>query len=136
MSGEKVNTRLWIIIGASMFAVLVFFLSAVVVLALLAFNLTIKKSEPYAQTWLLLNQSPKVVETIGTPIKPGLLAAGNIEVSGPSGHADLSFPIEGPKGKARVYVKATKEMGVWKMDRVVLDVKTPTPQRFEIETVQ
>lgn len=73
---------------------------------------------------------------IGTPIKPGFLAAGSIEVSGASGHADFSFPIEGPKGRAKVYIKATKEIGVWKMDRVVLEVKTPSPQRFEIEIVQ
>ena len=50
---------------------------------------------------------------MGSPIKEGLLVAGNINIRGSSGEADLAIPISGPKGKAILYAVATKSAGKW-----------------------
>lgn len=56
---------------------------------------------------------PEVVGAIGSPIDPGLFFNGTYEVSGASGHADLSIPVNGPRGHAVVDVVAIKHQGKW-----------------------
>jgi hypothetical protein len=60
--------------------------------------------------------SPSVKERLGEPIKQGLFVSGSIEISGPSGHADIAIPIRGPKGKATLYAVARKSADVWSFD--------------------
>lgn len=54
-----------------------------------------------------------VRQQIGEPIKRGFSTSGTIQFSGPSGSADISFPISGPKGKATVYAVAEKSADIW-----------------------
>jgi len=65
----------------------------------------------------------QVKERLGEPIEKGLFVSGNINTSGPSGHADLAIPVSGPKGKGKLYVMATKRMGIWKCDALQLAVE-------------
>src|SRR5271165_5819583 len=60
--------------------------------------------------------SPVLAERLGSPLKKGWLVSGNIEVSGPSGHADLSMPVSGPKGEGTLYLEAHKQAGLWQLD--------------------
>jgi hypothetical protein len=67
--------------------------------------------------------TPAVVDAIGKPIRAGYIVSGSMNISGPSGRADLAIPIVGPKGDAMIYVEATKELGEWHFDRLVVQVE-------------
>jgi len=54
-----------------------------------------------------------VRQRLGEPVKRGFFSSGNIEISGPSGRADIAIPISGPKGKGTLYVVARKSAGLW-----------------------
>lgn len=60
--------------------------------------------------------NPIVRQRLGEPIKRGFFTSGNIELSGSSGHADLSIPVSGPRGKATIYAVAQKSAGLWKFE--------------------
>jgi hypothetical protein len=60
--------------------------------------------------------NPIVKQRLGEPIKRGFFISGNIEVSGPSGHADIAIPVSGPRGKATLYAVAEKSAGLWKLE--------------------
>lgn len=55
-----------------------------------------------------------LMHALGSPIKEGIFVTGNMKISGASGQADLTIPISGPKGKATLYVLATKSADKWK----------------------
>jgi hypothetical protein len=60
--------------------------------------------------------SPVVRQQIGEPVKRGFFTSGNIQISGPTGQADIAIPIKGPKGEATVYAVARKRGGLWKFE--------------------
>jgi hypothetical protein len=47
---------------------------------------------------------------------------GSIRISGPAGEAQLSIRVEGRKAKGVVHLEATKDMGLWRIERMVLEV--------------
>jgi Cytochrome oxidase complex assembly protein 1 len=67
--------------------------------------------------------SAVVREALGSPIRDGIFFTGKIEVSGSSGRANLSIPIQGPKGRGALYVEASKDLGEWQFIRLVVVVK-------------
>jgi hypothetical protein len=70
-----------------------------------------------------------VTAALGSPVEPGLFTySGNISDAGPIGHAEVVFPISGPKGSGTVYLVADKSGGKWefKVLEVTLD-GTETP---------
>lgn len=60
--------------------------------------------------------NPIVKQRLGEPIKRGFFISGNMEESGPSGHADIMIPISGPRGKATLYAVSEKSAGLWKLE--------------------
>jgi hypothetical protein len=60
--------------------------------------------------------NPIVRERLGEPVQRGFFTSGTIEISGSSGHADLSIPVSGPRGKATIYAVAKKSAGLWKFE--------------------
>jgi hypothetical protein len=60
--------------------------------------------------------NPIVKQRLGEPIKRGFFISGNIEVTGPSGHADIAIPISGPRGKATLYAVSVKGAAIWKLE--------------------
>ncbi len=73
----------------------------------------IKSSDAYKQALEKARISPEVVSILGSPIEDAWYVTGSMNVSGPSGNADLAIPIHGPKGTGTVYVVAKKSAGVW-----------------------
>jgi hypothetical protein len=57
--------------------------------------------------------NPIVAERLGTPLETGWFMSGNINVSGPSGHAEMEIPVSGSKGKGTIYLVADKNAGLW-----------------------
>lgn len=82
----------------------------------------LKSSGAYQLAFERVLQNPEAVSILGTPIESGMVR-GNIQVSGPSGSAMISFPVEGPDGKGTVYVDATKDLGAWKINRMELEIE-------------
>ena len=81
-----------------------------------------KSSDAYKTAVARAKAHPAVVEALGTPIEEGLFLSGKTNVNGPSGEADLSVPLSGPKGKGTLYVVATKTAGQWTYQTLVFEV--------------
>ena len=91
----------------------------------------IKQSDAYSGALARVRAAPAVVEAIGTPIQEGWFLTGSIRVSGGSGAADLAIPISGPKGKATVYVEASKVLGVWHFYGLIVEIQS-TKDRIDL----
>lgn len=103
---------------------------------LIAFVLTIvfgvmKSSDVYKEALARAEASPAVAEALGTPIKAGYFTSGNINVNGPSGNADLSIPISGPKGKGTIYVEAGKSADRWSFSLLEVEI-AGTQERIDL----
>ncbi len=72
-----------------------------------------KHSEVYQTAVSEAQAEPAVIGALGVPIEEGLFVTGNIQISGPSGSADLAIPVSGPDGNATIYVVAEKRAGAW-----------------------
>jgi Fungal protein of unknown function (DUF1783). len=73
----------------------------------------IKRSDIYTQARDRASSDPRVIAALGQPIKTGWMVSGSVEVKNQSGNANLSFPISGPKGDAKVEAVATRDMERW-----------------------
>jgi hypothetical protein len=90
-----------------------------------------KSSDAYKLAFARVQSSPAAVNALGEPLKSGLFVSGNINVNGPSGAANLSIPVSGPKGGGTIQLKATKSVGRWTFDALFLDVAA-TGQRIDL----
>ena len=72
-----------------------------------------KSSDAYKTAVARAKANPEVIAALGTPIEEGMWVSGKTNVDGSSGEADITIPISGPKGKAKVYAVATKRAGRW-----------------------
>jgi hypothetical protein len=104
-----------LIAGALLFMVGIFF----------AITVTLKRSDIYKLAYAELSSNPTATRILGTPIDTGMVQ-GNISTSGPSGSADISFSVSGPKAKGKLYTQAEKEMGRWHIQRMELEVDGAT----------
>jgi hypothetical protein len=91
----------------------------------------IKSSDAYTGALARARSAPAVIDAIGTPIKDGFLVSGNINVSGTTGAADLAIPVSGPKGSASIVIQASKSLGVWHFDHMIVQVDA-TQQRIDL----
>jgi len=83
----------------------------------------IRTSDPFNVGVQRARESPDVVASLGEPIEVGWLISGNINVNGPSGEANLSIPLTGPKGAATLYVVAEKSAGEWVFERLEVEIE-------------
>jgi len=90
-----------------------------------------KSSDVYQQALARAKASSAVSDALGTPIEPGFFAGGSIETSGPSGSANLSIPIHGPKGKGTIYLEARKSAGRWTFALLAVEIDQ-TGQRIDL----
>lgn len=83
---------------------------------------SMKDSDAYKLGVSKLQASSEAISILGTPVSTGF-PMGNIEVSGPTGKASLSFGVQGSKSKGTVYLDAVKELGKWKVNQIELEVE-------------
>ena len=88
------------------------FVGSCALIVMLIFGV-MKHSEVYQTAVSEAQAEPAVIGALGFPIEEGLVVTGNIQISGPSGSADLAIPISGPDGNATIYVVAQKSAGEW-----------------------
>jgi hypothetical protein len=84
---------------------------------------SLKSSDACTQALAQARSNPHVVEKFGQPMQPGWFISGNIQVSGPSGNADISIPISGPRAKGTIYVVAKKSAGRWRFDTLEVEAQ-------------
>jgi hypothetical protein len=82
----------------------------------------LKSSDAYKTAVTRAKNDDRVVAALGTPIREGMFTSGKINVTGPSGEADIGIPISGPKGKATIYVIGTKSAGEWTFSKLSVQV--------------
>ncbi|WP_317933140.1 cytochrome c oxidase assembly factor Coa1 family protein [Halioxenophilus sp. WMMB6] len=105
----------WILLGL-LLALLVFALMATFVF----FLMRLMMGEAYQLSWAAVNSSPAVVAVIGEPIEPGWFVLGSVSTSGPEGSAALQYSITGSLNTGMVYLMASKVMGEWQLDQVIV----------------
>ncbi len=81
-----------------------------------------RSSDAYAQSFARARGDCEVQEALGAPIRAGWWVGGSVEVTGPSGHADLSVPLRGTTGTGTLFVTATKEAGRWTFELLEVEV--------------
>ena len=80
----------------------------------------IKSSDVYRLALTRAQASQEVVAVTGVPLRGGF-PSGSMEVSGPTGKANFSMSVDGPKGSGTLYLEATKSLGLWNFDRIVFE---------------
>lgn len=93
---------------------------------LLIVETSFQHSGCYIQALARARADGNVVQRMGQPLVPGWLALGSINISGPSGNADISIPVSGPKGKGTIYVVAKKSAGEWNFEKLQVEVEGET----------
>jgi cytochrome oxidase complex assembly protein 1 len=98
---------------------------AVVCVAAIVFTVfgAIKSTEVYKSAVARAKADKRVTEALGAPVHEAWYLAGNTNVSGGSGAADLSIPISGPKAKGTIYAVATKSAGRWEFSKLVVKIE-------------
>ena len=114
---------------------LVIFAGFVLLIICLVFGM-MKSSDAYKYAVAKAKAHPSIQKAIGTPIEEGMFITGNINVSGPSGHANLSIPFSGPDGKGTIYAVATKSAGRWTFSTLVVEIKETTAARDYLKFVE
>jgi hypothetical protein len=97
-------------------------LAFIACIVLLVFS-AMKSSDAYKIALARAKKDSRVTEAIGTPIKEGLFVSGNTNVNGDSGESDITIPIHGPKGAAKIYAVATKSEGRWEYSKLMVKVE-------------
>ncbi|MHB8873257.1 MAG: cytochrome c oxidase assembly factor Coa1 family protein [Myxococcaceae bacterium] len=90
-----------------------------------------KTSDAYRGAFSRAEANAAVQQDLGSPIEEGLYLTGSINVSGSSGHADISFPISGPAGTATVYAVADKSGGTWNYTALEAEIEL-TQERINL----
>ena len=91
-----------------------------VVGAFMTVSSMLKSSDAYQMAMAQVRVNAEVSALIGEPMVAGI-PMGSVRLAGPRGEASLSFGISGPRGAGTVYVEATRDMGAWKLDRMVFE---------------
>lgn len=82
-----------------------------------------KTSGVYQGAVAAVTASPRALAVLGEPIEPGWWLMGSIDVSGPSGKADVALPVSGPEGSGKLYVIGSKRAGRWTLELLELEVE-------------
>ncbi|MFZ5891647.1 MAG: cytochrome c oxidase assembly factor Coa1 family protein [Myxococcota bacterium] len=90
----------------------------------------LKQSDVYKLAYSQLSSDPTATRILGAPIETGMVQ-GSINTTGPSGSADISFSVRGPKAKGTLYTQAQKDAGRWHIERMELEVDG-SPRRIPL----
>lgn len=91
---------------------------------------SMKSSEAYKLAIAKIEANSEVMQILGKPISTGM-PMGSIQITPASGTAELTFNIEGPKGKGKIYLDGVKELGQWKLEQIVFEQES-TGRRIDL----
>lgn len=73
----------------------------------------VKSTDVYRDAAATAKKDPRVIQALGSPVREGFWVIGTVNTHDHAGEADITFPIKGPQGNARVHAVASKEEGTW-----------------------
>src|ERR1700758_993656 len=79
-------------------------------------------SDVYKEAMARASGSAQVRERIGEPIQAAWFVSGQLNVSGSTGHANLSIPIAGPRSKGLIRAVASKN-GAWRFSCLQVEIQ-------------
>lgn len=120
--------RLWAIAGLMVWLSL----AGLFALGVTGMVSAIRGSDIYRLTLERVESNPEAVRALGAPIDGGF-PMGSFSVSGGAGEAQFALPLTGSRGKGTVYVEASREMGVWRFERIELEIEG-TERRIDLNT--
>jgi hypothetical protein len=91
----------------------------------------IKTSDVYQEAIRAAVSHPEARRQLGEPIETGWFVSGSIQTAGPSGTADVSVPLSGPRASGRVYAVAAKSAGRWQFSVLELEIEG-RPNRIDL----
>ncbi|HUQ28912.1 MAG TPA: cytochrome c oxidase assembly factor Coa1 family protein [Usitatibacter sp.] len=121
---KSTTKRTWVIVGIVL-AVVVALLVAFAAAMFYMVSGMLKDSDAYRTGIQTLEANAQAMQILGPPIKAGF-PSGSVRTSGASGEAELAIPVEGQKARGILYIEATKAMGVWKAQRMELEIEGRT----------
>lgn len=77
-----------------------------------------RSSEAYTSGLATAQADARVVALLGEPVEGGLLVMGSLQTSGEAGEAMIEFPLDGPRGEARLHVEGRRRGGRWTWERM------------------
>jgi hypothetical protein len=80
----------------------------------------IKRSDVYTEARNRAAADPRVIATLGEPINTGWWVSGSVHVDNGRGTADITFPIKGPKGEAKVHATASRDTSAWSYSQLTV----------------
>jgi hypothetical protein len=83
---------------------------------------SVKATDAYREAVDRAKASPQVLAALGEPVRVGWFVSGKVNVSGPSGDAELSIPLSGPRGKGTLHATARKQAGRWRYEVLEVEV--------------
>ena len=93
---------------------------------------SMRQSDVYRMAMERARKNPEAVQQLGTPIEPGWLVSGSVNIENDAGTANLTIPIHGPRQQAKMYLDARKRMGEWTFNSLV--VKTAAGEEIDLVT--
>ncbi len=122
-ASQPISSRkvVWIVasVGLAVVLLVVLFVGLIVSVVFGA----VKSSEPYQHALQVATHDPRVLASLGAPVKPGWVPSGSINVAGDSGSADLTLTLKGAAHEGKLYVVAKKSEGEWTYQTLVLKVE-------------
>ncbi len=107
---KKSGCLKWFLIGCG--ALIVLGVAFVAVLMFVVFG-AIKKSDVYKEALAKVQNDPRVIAALGSPVEDTFWVAGKMSVDNGKGTADFTFAVKGPKDKAAVHAVAAYDGKTW-----------------------
>jgi hypothetical protein len=84
---------------------------------------SMKSTDAYREAVAKAQAHPTVREALGEPINTSWYLTGNVNVTGPSGWANLAIPLKGSRRNGTLYAVATKSAGTWTYQTLEVEVE-------------
>jgi hypothetical protein len=123
----KATQRQWARWGVIVYVLVAAAFAGLAVLIVVSF----KNTDAFKLAEAKLQANQVAAQVLGRPISTGM-PMGSVHISGPRGKATLTFSVSGPIGKGTVFMDATKDLGQWQVDRMVLE-QEGSGRRFDLE---
>ncbi|WP_299435199.1 cytochrome c oxidase assembly factor Coa1 family protein [uncultured Aquimarina sp.] len=85
-------------------------------------------STPYQDALIKAQEDEYIVQTLGEPIETNGIMQGELNFKNNTGMADISIPIKGPEGEARIYVVGTKQNDKWTYSELYVIIEETNEQ--------
>lgn len=78
----------------------------------------IKSSYVYKNAVQRAESNPQVIALLGSPVETGWWVRGSVNIDNDRGHADITIPLVGPKGEAKIYCVASRSRDDWTFEEL------------------